>query len=445
MTGPEASGRSSGAGTHDPGKQSRLASGIPVVSAFDGYRAYAVFGVVLVHIFIVSGVLPRASGDPIGVIAWGTVGQMLDMLFIISGFVIFLPTVARNGDFGSTGAFAIRRAARLLPAYWLVLSIMLVLIALVPVTPPIPFPSVFEIGLNFTTLEVPADFFRQTFFLGFGINRAIWTLHSEVCFYVLLPFVALWYYRHPFLGLGITAAITVAWKVAVNNLDAISSVFGMHPSPETLSNLINAADIQFPAWIFSIGLGMTSAWLFVHLRKQPPDLLARQALWVQGISLIGLAVFAYLAGKRSTSSLFLVAPEYARHSVLVTIGLSASLATFMLATAIGRPHLQRPFTNSAARWVADYSVGIYMFHLVIITYVAKLLSPPQDGTLRALAVWCALVLPSTILYGWLSGRFLEQPVRRRAQRRAKRLSRARALERSPTGSPASSATAERSP
>ena len=35
------------------------------------------------------------------------------MLFIVSGFVMFLPTAARGGDLGSVRVFAIRRAARL--------------------------------------------------------------------------------------------------------------------------------------------------------------------------------------------------------------------------------------------------------------------------------------------------------------------------------------------
>ena len=132
------------------------------------------------------------------------------MLFIISGFVIYLPVAVRQGRFGNRTSFAIRRWARLFPAYWTVIAIMLLLILLVPVTPPIPTPSPFDVFLHLTTLEVPADMFRHVFFLGFGINRALWTLFSEVCFYLLLPFVAGWYFRRPFLGLAVAGAITAA-------------------------------------------------------------------------------------------------------------------------------------------------------------------------------------------------------------------------------------------
>lgn len=375
----------------------------------------------MVHVLIVAGFLPIHSDSPLGVFAWGTVGQMLDMLFIISGFVIFLPTVARGGDFGSVAAFAVRRSARLLPAYWLVLTLILILIATVSVEPPIPFPTASEIFLNYTFLEVPAEFFRNTFFLGFEVNRAIWTLWSEVCFYLLLPFVAGWYFRHPFVGLAIGAGITAAWKLAFSNLGSITAALGLDPSDATLANLVNAADIQFPAWVFSITLGMTGAWVYVRvaaLERTPA--LRRRVIAAQVISLIALAGFAYNAGQVSVDAPFLTAPEFARHSALAALGLSAALASLMLSISLGPAPVQRPFDNRPARWIADNSVGMYLIHLVFTTYIARLFSLPSDGSLGAVAAWCAVIFPLTLLYGWLSARLLERPVRRRAQRLARR-------------------------
>src|SRR3954453_7448865 len=36
----------------DPGKDERAAEGVPVVPAFDGYRAFAILGIVLFHVLI---------------------------------------------------------------------------------------------------------------------------------------------------------------------------------------------------------------------------------------------------------------------------------------------------------------------------------------------------------------------------------------------------------
>src|SRR5436190_23275883 len=113
----------------DPGKEWRRGHQIPVVAAFDGYRGWAVLGVVLFHVFQVSGAFNAMGDGPLGVLAWGILPRSIQGLFVVSGFVIFLPTVARGGDFGRLSSFAIRRAARLFPAYYLVLGIFILLLA----------------------------------------------------------------------------------------------------------------------------------------------------------------------------------------------------------------------------------------------------------------------------------------------------------------------------
>ena len=47
----------------DPGKEWRRERGIPIVAAFDGYRALAVIGVVLFHVFEVCGLLALAGNS----------------------------------------------------------------------------------------------------------------------------------------------------------------------------------------------------------------------------------------------------------------------------------------------------------------------------------------------------------------------------------------------
>src|SRR4051795_2884164 len=112
-----------------PGKDERAATGVPVVPAFDGYRAFAIMAIVVFHVITNAGVTQRAGGNFAGQLIWGTGPQFVDILFIVSGFVVFLPTVAQGGKFGNIGGDAIRRGARLLPAYWLSLGVMLLVMA----------------------------------------------------------------------------------------------------------------------------------------------------------------------------------------------------------------------------------------------------------------------------------------------------------------------------
>lgn len=400
----------------DPGKQSRVASHIPVVAAFDGYRAYAILGVVMLHLLGQSGVLAAAGSNWFAHLILGTLGQSVDVLFIISGFVVFLPTVARHGEFGNVSSYAVRRAARLVPAYWAVLVIALVLIGVVTVDPAIPFPGPGSIGVHAAFLQGPVAMFRGLA-LGFGVDGPLWTLSLEVTFYVILPFVAAWYFRRPLIGLLVAAAITVLWHEALIHWSTTQAVLGDR-------DLSRAAYIQFPYFAFSFGAGMTGAWAYVRLRERyRPEQLARQVGWVQLVSLISLAVFCYVVGETGEG---LVG---ARRSPIIALGFTGSLATLMVATALGPMRWQWPFAHPFARWLGDISYGMFLIHFVIITYAVRLLFTPStglpgvaqgDGSFGTFVGLAAVVLPLTVLYGYVSGRYLEQPIRRWAQRFGRR-------------------------
>ena len=114
----------------DPGKEFRSSSGLPIVPAFDGFRAFAIMGVVLLHLITIEQYAAGSSFD--AALVWGFLGRAVEVLFVVSGFVVFLPTVARGGEFGPVGPYALRRAARLAPAYWLALAITIVLAFVLP-------------------------------------------------------------------------------------------------------------------------------------------------------------------------------------------------------------------------------------------------------------------------------------------------------------------------
>ena len=90
----------------------------------DGFRAFAILGVVVLHVLILSGAL-GAGGDAFSVVALDVLGNVIDVFFIITGFVLFLPVVLRERALRDLSSYAIGRAARLLPAFWLSLAVAL--------------------------------------------------------------------------------------------------------------------------------------------------------------------------------------------------------------------------------------------------------------------------------------------------------------------------------
>lgn len=393
----------------DPGKQARAAAGIPVVPVFDGYRAFAILGVIMLHLTIVSGVVLVPDDGILSRLTWATFGRSVEVLFVVSGFVVFLPTVARAGEFGSWGFYAIRRGARLLPAYWMILILSLVLLAFGGLGSDFGFPTLGNIAANFTGTEVPLALVSDDVSVGFGANPPLWTLSIELSFYLVLPFIAVAYYRHPWIGLAIAAAISVLWDVAFSNLFQVADFFGFHPSFERGVSLLINSGAQFPVWAFSFALGMTGAWVLMRIRSVERSRGYRQKiLAVLVISVVATVVLAWLNGGNFNLT---------RESQWLSMAFSLALATAMVTLSAAPAKLQIPFAAGPVRRLGDISYGIYLAHYLFILFLGdQLLSLPTDGSWGALLQWMALILSTSVLYGYLSARFLEQPIRRWARR-----------------------------
>ena len=401
----------------DPGKEYRSQHGVPVVPAFDGYRAFAIMSIVLLHVITTAGVTARAGGSAGGQLIWGTLPQFVDILFVVSGFVVFLPTVAAAGRFGSVGSYAIRRAARLLPAFWLSLVVLLIAIVAVGASGP----DLAETGLNILGLQSIAAMIDPDLAIGFGINLPLWTLTVEITFYVLLAVIATSYYRHPILGLAIAAAVSIVWREGFAHLDDLVSVVGAHPDPARLFELRLASGNQLPSWLFSFACGMTGAWAFVRLRRDvEPARLASAAKLIAIGALAALAICVVLAGRYALDNPFPLPALIARESWALNLGYSASLSVLMVSLALAPRRMQFPFALPVARRLGDISYGVYLIHTVVMFVILSELSLPTDGSFGAVVAWFALVVPVSLVYGYLSARFFEQPIRRWARRYGRR-------------------------
>jgi peptidoglycan/LPS O-acetylase OafA/YrhL len=392
---------------------------VPRVPVVDGFRAYAILGVVSLHLLLLSGVAQQETTGSL--VLWGLLGNVIDVFFIISGFVLFLPVVLRDGELGSLRNFAVGRAARLIPPYWLCIAVMLALIALYPEglgrgpTPDIPFPSLGDVLGNLAALQMPIRLIDGTFPIGFGFNGALWLLSIIVGFYVVFPLIARSYFRHPFIGLAIAAAITLGWKLLVQE---VPEFFQWLDQADTLISSLNASD-QLPGWAFSFGLGMTGAWLYVWAaRGGPLERFRSKALWVAAFAGVAAAICAYFYGETASGTSFgVIGGSLARTSPALSIAYSLSRAVLLAAIALGPLWLRAPFDNNPVRKVAELSYGVYLIHLVVATYVCgALLLLPTDGSLKAVGSWFAVGLSLSFAFAWLSFRYVEGPSRLWARR-----------------------------
>jgi len=391
----------------DPGQEDRKSRGIPVVPVFDGYRAVAIFGIVLLHLTAAG-----PGGETWFRIQTATLGQAIDILFIVSGFVVFLPTAAQ-GKFGSVKSYAVRRAARLLPAYWMILLIVLLLGVIGPPLSPVFHPPLQAIALHISGFQT-VGFFWETFgAAGFGVIGPIWTLTVEISFYLVLPLVAMSFYRHPAIGLVIAGAIGVAWAWLGTHPFQVADFLDTSITLDAGGNIYRSTLLQFPFWIFSFALGMMGAKVYVKALTMDPGRVRRIAARAQLVALAFLLFFAVLVYHVDPGGggIFLVA-EDARTNPLIMLGYSSALAVLMVSIALGPEWVKRPFDNRPVRWLAEISYGVYLSHMMFVWIALWGIGYTYGGDMASLAAWIGAVVPLSMLYGYLSARFLEQPIRR---------------------------------
>jgi peptidoglycan/LPS O-acetylase OafA/YrhL len=417
----------------DPGKARRAASGIPIVGAFDGYRALAVLGVVLFHTFQVSGVFNVAGDSAAGIVLWGVLPRCLIAFFIVSGFVMFLPTVVRRGDFGRVSSFAIGRVARIVPAYWLSLVVALVLLATLSHLPGTPagLPGVGPVLAHFAFLQTPALLVDGpvyvhgvsvgTFPLGLRVIPPVWTLSVEACFYLLLPLIAAAYYRRPLIGLAVAAAIVAVWQVVGLHAGGIASAFGLDLSPATEARFRGYYASQFPSWTMALAAGMSGAWVYVRLRDRvAPRLLERRALWTLLATLPAIVLVVYLTGHEAVTQPDPFNGLFARQSLGLSLAYPLIMATAMVAFSLAPRRVQRPLANEPIRGLADVSYSVYLIHFAVIWFALSQFSMPGHPVAWSAFAWTALVFSVSLLYAYLSAQLLERPVRRWANRLRRR-------------------------
>jgi peptidoglycan/LPS O-acetylase OafA/YrhL len=372
------------AGQIDP----RPASARARFPLFDSLRAIAAVSVVVYHAaFYVRGldgpVTRYLSQHEAGFPAIGVV-----LFFAISGFLLYRPFVQARYD-GTrrppTGPYAWRRVMRIVPAYWLALTVETIVLGLHGVFTP------HGLVTYFGFLQV----YDVRTLMG-GMGQA-WTLDVELTFYAALVALAFAMRRvraetHRGLiasELGICALLagaSIAWQIGV--IEHVS-----RSSPHYYGALLS-----LPASMDLFAVGMVLAVLSVaraDLRWRALTLLER-APWVAVV----VAAGAYWALMHS-ASLF---PGNGAGSWVAPHELRGVMAAGLLVPAVfGPPRrgLIRRFLGwRPLLWVGKISYGVYLWHVLVLVELQRHVG--QDlGTVGflALALILTLALAAASWYG----------------------------------------------
>jgi peptidoglycan/LPS O-acetylase OafA/YrhL len=343
--------------------------------ALDGLRGAACAGIVLLHVWMFDHGVVGGGGDKnLLDLVIGELRLAVPLFFVLSGFLVYRPFVAAALDrrpAPSVRTYALRRAARILPAYWAaVIGVFLLLRAL---DHPFAIPAAqLPTFLLFAQNQDPATLGR--------LDPPMWTLCVEVTFYLLVPLVALLALR---LGARRGRQLALTGGLAVLGAALIAAaVLGHWPKTATTSLLTNLTS-------FAAGMGAAA---LVHRRELSRAVAT--AVLAAGVALV-VGDGIWHAGA--------IGPQLARDigaDQPAAIGFGLIVAAFA-----GSALPAGPLGSAPMRSMGTLSYGAYLWHFPAIYALRTWGAWPENLVLAyaaTLAATCAVAL--------VSWRVLERPL-----------------------------------
>jgi len=347
----------------------------------DGLRAVAVLAVVAYHVG-----LSWAPGGLLGV----------GIFFTLSGYIITDLLLGQHERTGSLQLvdFWLRRARRLLPALFVMLTVVVVWVALLDRAQL----AALRGGVAAAAVYVSNWYLiaqHTSYFARFGPPSPLghlWSLAVEEQFYLIWPWLllaGLWLRRRLRPGGGGyygLAAATLA--LAAGSAVAMAALYQPGFDPP---RVYDGTDTR--AFALLIGAALAFIWPSRRLRASPGTV----STWcLDGVGLVGLLVIAALIWRTTEYSAFLY-----RGGLVVL-----SLATALVVAAVASPAtwVGRALGVAPVRWIGVRSYGIYLWHFPIIVLTTP--ADGQDSLGRA-----TLQVAASIGVAALSWRFVEEPIR----------------------------------
>lgn len=345
--------------------------------------------------------------------AWLLMGGFrVGAFFVLSGFLLSIPfwkALDSTGRPPSLRTFALRRIARVLPAYWVALTVSFVLSITL-----FGLPYYDDLGIRFVSgLLFVSDWHWLTFF-PVEHNGPLWAISFEVTCYVLMPvfFAVLFVTKmRGWLAVGLWAAM-----VGVLIVVQLLIVTFVH-----LSEANRGWEYGYPggakAWmpyfnpvaLFAIfAVGVLAAGAHQHLQRR--DSVVFDGLAVAGavLAAIGMAVTYPVEEGYGLARIPFGFPLFPLGICLVLVGISRST------------YLRRVTEVPPIPFVARISFGIYLWHFLLMDVVLRLLVPDYGiAGMTSLWRWAATtagVVAAAVVIATVSYYSFEKPIMAWARR-----------------------------
>ena len=315
------------------------------VAVADGLRVLSVLFVAWFHIWQQSWLNPVLAFGPVRLDFNAPVRtgyMMVDMMLLLSGFLMFLPYARARVDgapLPDTRTYFIKRGLRILPSYWLCLLVMLFVFDL----PGHEYGSWRHFLLDFFGHLTFTHNLTFEGYIGTRLNGVLWTLAVEGQFYMIAPLLGRAFVKKPFL--------TYAGMVSVAFMYRFVYVAGLQDTTLYFNRL--------PAMLDVYANGMLFAWLYTVLKKRVKPSLFTGSLSL-ALCVAALAAMWLLMEMQSRRG---GGYEDIRMGQMVyRFPLSVAGGLFLVAGSQAPGWFQWLFSNRPVRFLAGISYNLYIWH-----------------------------------------------------------------------------------
>jgi peptidoglycan/LPS O-acetylase OafA/YrhL len=366
-------------------------------------RAIAALSVVALHAFVTAGAT-RTTTTAAPWVARLDVG--VTIFFLLSGFLLYRPFVRARllGERSPhAAAYGWRRVLRIVPAYWVALTLSALWLGRDAVLDPSTAWSYYGFAQIYTDQV-----------LG-GLSQA-WTLCVELTFYAFLPLWA-WLVRRFDRGeAGSARSELVALAVLAGAGIAYQAAFLATASDPAHANTSRAL-VFLPAYLdhFALGMAIAVASVVAERRGSAPRALSwleRRAWPAWAVALVAYVVVCRGIGLSGTGILgepFTAWQALARHGLFALVAAGVLLPAVFGDPAAGAIR-RRVLGNPALLWIGVVSYGVYLWHDTVLEQAVRWgwleAGPHPYATMLAAGVGGALLLAALSFY------VLERPLLR---------------------------------
>jgi Predicted acyltransferases len=403
---PDAEGAEGAAAAGDGGR----------VAALDGVRAVAAFAVLVYHVAVESA---AALGDDFfsGLLARGDVA--VPIFFILSGLLLYRPyatAALTGGPRPDTRAYLIRRALRILPAYWLVVVVALALWSR---------EHVGDAATWVTLLTLTQTYDPAPWWTGLGPKglAQMWSLCVEAAYYLLLPLLAAAlaaFARRGGADVGRRARRLLLGLAALAALSPVTILLSHHPV--YLPQLNSWLPRSLAYFACGMALAVVLAWAAADPSPGNPARLLRRSVAASPGALWLIAALAYAIAVTPVTG-----PRFAGVEGfwpgLFELVLYGAVAACLVAPVALLPRpgafAARLLGNRVMRTLGRISYGVFLWQFVALYGWYGLTGQrPFTGNF---AVNLVAVAAITIVLAALSHLLVEEPARGLARRLTRRL------------------------